>query len=90
MMTDSTPIRVRALAQAAAAPVSLKKMLAYQIEREMARQNINRVQMAAQMNTSRAVLNRLLDPDNQSVTLATLQKVAEILGCEWQIFLREK
>jgi hypothetical protein len=34
------------------------------------------------MNTSRAQLDRLLDPDNVGVTLDTLQRAAKILGRE--------
>ena len=36
--------------------------------------------MAARMNTSRAVLDRLLDPENTGVTLKTLGKAAAVLG----------
>ena len=36
--------------------------------------------MAARMQTSRAALNRLLDPQNASVTLRTLQKAAAVCG----------
>jgi antitoxin HicB len=68
---------------------SVKRMLAYQVEREMARQNISRVRMAELMGTSRAALNRLLDPDNKSVTLQTMEKAAEILGKKLQIFLND-
>jgi antitoxin HicB len=32
------------------------------------------------MRTSRAALNRLLDPTNASVTLQTLQKAAQVIG----------
>ena len=80
----------RAIEQAAQAPLSFKQMLAYQIEREMARQNISRVRMAELMHTSRAVINRLLDPANPSVTLQTVQKAADVLGREWHIFLQER
>ena len=67
----------------ASAPVvvpAAKQMIAYQIEREMAHQHFTRQEMAKKMNTSRAALNRLLDPQNDSVTLNTIQKAAEILG----------
>jgi antitoxin HicB len=43
--------------------------------------------MARQMHTSRAALNRLLDPDNASVTPATLQKAASIVGREIRLDL---
>jgi antitoxin HicB len=72
------------------APLSLKQMLSYQIEREMAYQDINRVKMAALMKTSRAALNRLLDPNHPSVTLSTLERAAEVLNRQWHIFLKEK
>ena len=68
---------------------SVKRLLTYQIEREMARQGLTRVKMAAQMKTSRAALNRLLDPDNNSVTLQTMEKAAEVLGKKLQIFLND-
>ena len=67
--------------------VSLKQMIAYQIEREMAYQGISRVKMAELMKTSRAVINRLLDPANHSVTLSTLEKAGIILGKNWEIYL---
>ncbi len=68
---------------------SVKRMLAYQVEREMARQGLTRARMAELMGTSRAALNRLLDPDNNSVTLQTMEKVAEVLGKRLQIFLND-
>jgi len=72
------------------APLSLKQMLAYQVEREMALQKVSRVRMAELMETSRAVVNRLLDPENSSANLQTIQKAAEVLGKEWHIFLKER
>ena len=68
---------------------SVKRMLAYQVEREMARQSLTRARMAEMMGTSRAALNRLLDPDNDSVTLQTMEKAAEVLGKRLQIFLND-
>lgn len=68
---------------------TVKRMLAYQIEREMARQGITRARMAVLMGTSRAALNRLLDPDNNSVTLQTMEKAAEALGKKIQIHLND-
>jgi len=38
--------------------------------------------MARRMKTSRVQLDRLLDPDNDSVTLATLRRAAAIVGAE--------
>jgi len=57
-----------------------KRVLGMQIEREMKRQGLTKTQMARQMHTSRASLDRLLDPENASVTLQTLDKAARSLG----------
>lgn len=57
-----------------------KRVIAFQIESEMKRKRMTKTAMAEQMKTSRAALERLLDPENQSVTLATLQRAAMVLG----------
>lgn len=72
-----------------AVPLTLKQMLSYQIEREMAYQGISRVKMAELMETSRAVINRLLDPTHPSVTLVTLEKAGKILNKKWRIYLED-
>jgi hypothetical protein len=59
---------------------AIKELLAEQIARTMQEQGLTRTAMAARMRTSRAALNRLLDPTNPSVTLQTLQKAALVLG----------
>ena len=59
---------------------AIKELLAEQIERAMVEQGLTRTAMAAHMQTSRAALNRLLDPNNPSVTLHTLQKAARVVG----------
>ncbi len=66
------------LAEAEASAV--KRVLAYQIEKEMRDRNISKSALANMMKTSRSSLNRLLDPANPSVTLLTLQSVALALG----------
>ena len=59
---------------------AIKELLAEQIQRAMQEKGLTRTAMAARMQTSRAVLNRLLDPHNPSVTLRTLQKAAAVCG----------
>lgn len=51
---------------------AIKRVIAFQIAEEMKRRKLSRSEMAARMKTSRAVLERLLDPANPSVTLSTL------------------
>jgi DNA-binding Xre family transcriptional regulator len=67
--------------------VAVKRVLAYQIEQLMIAQNISKTAMAQRMNTSRAALNRLLDPANPSVTLQTLDRAASVLSKRLQIEL---
>jgi predicted XRE-type DNA-binding protein len=66
------------LAEAEAA--ALKRILAYQIKQEMELRNISKTALAKMMNTSRSSVDRLLDPENSSITLLTLENVAVALG----------
>ncbi len=43
--------------------------------------------LARMMQTSRSALDRLLDPENASVTLLTLETVAHALGKELKVQL---
>ena len=59
---------------------AIKRVIAYQIKREMAERHISKSALACMMRTSRSSLDRLLDPENSSVTLLTLESVAFALG----------
>ena len=59
---------------------AVKRVLAYQLDQLMKEQHITKSYMAERMETSRASLDRLLDPENVSVTLQTLGKAAKVLG----------
>ncbi|MCE0505222.1 helix-turn-helix domain-containing protein [Roseivivax sp. GX 12232] len=67
--------------------IATKKLLAAMLEAEMQKRGLNRSSMAREMQTSRAQIQRLLDPENDSVTLTTLQRAARILGKELRIEL---
>ena len=67
--------------------VAVKRVIALQIRQYMEQQKLSKAAMARRMHTSRAALDRLLDPDNQSVTLQTLDKAAQALGKRVQIAL---
>ena len=60
--------------------IALKRVLAFQIKELMKSQNISKTEMARRMQTSRAALERLLDPENRSITLHTMDKAARSLG----------
>jgi antitoxin HicB len=66
---------------------AVKKALAWQLAKAMKEQRVTKATLARRMSTSRAQLDRLLDPKNQSVTLKTLARAAEILGMRLQIDL---
>ena len=57
-----------------------KKVIAAQIADAMKAKGLTKTAMAAEMATTRAQLDRLLDPDNDGVTLATLKRAAKALG----------
>lgn len=63
-----------------ATAVAVKRVIAWQIEQEMAAQNLTKTSMAKKMHTSRAALNRLLDASDTSLTLTTLASAAAVLG----------
>lgn len=60
--------------------IAIKRVLAYQLQNELKKNNISKFKLAKQMHTSRSSLDRLFDPSNTSVTLKTLVKVAHVLG----------
>ena len=66
---------------------ALKESLALQVQEAMEKQNITKVEMARRMRTSRAALNRFLDPGNASLTLQTLARAARAIGRDLRIEL---
>ena len=66
---------------------AIKRVVAYQIVQEMKLKNLTKTEMASRMKTSRAALERLLDPDNASITLFTLERAASALGKKLKVEL---
>jgi len=66
---------------------AIKKVLAFKIVHLMEAQKISKTEMANRMNTSRAALDRILDPENYSITLATMDKAAKSVGAHLRISL---
>jgi DNA-binding Xre family transcriptional regulator len=67
---------------------AVRRVLARQVEAAMKEKSFSKSEMARRMNTSRAALDRLLDPEYDAVTLSTLRKVATVLGRELVVELR--
>jgi len=59
---------------------AIKKVVACLVKQSMDEAKITKVEMAKRMDTSRMQLDRLLNPDNSSVTLTTLVKAANAVG----------
>lgn len=59
---------------------AIKEIIADQIKVAMDKKGLSKTEMAARMKTSRRQLDRLLDPENTSVTLATLRRAASAVG----------
>ncbi len=58
----------------------IKRVLARQIVHAMKKKQLSKTEVARRMHTSRAALDRLLDPQNESLTLSTLYKAAAAVG----------
>jgi DNA-binding Xre family transcriptional regulator len=67
--------------------VAVKEVIAWQIQQAMKKKKLSKNKMAALMNTSRAQLDRLLDPKQGNVTIETLHRAAYALGLELRIVL---
>ena len=63
-----------------ATALALKRVLAWEFQQAMTKANVSQAEMARRMHTSRAVIRRLLDENDPSVTLATISKAAIALG----------
>ena len=59
---------------------AVKRYIAYRLAERMSEARLSKSEMARRMDTSRSALERLLDPDNPSVTLQTLQSAVQALG----------
>lgn len=59
---------------------AIKRVIARQLGRVMRESNLTKTMLAKRMHTSRAQLDRLLDPDNEAVTLGTLARAAHAVG----------
>lgn len=71
----------------ASSALALKRVIAWQLEQAIKSQHLTKNAVAKRMKTSRAQLDRLLDPTNPSVTLETIARAASAVGREIKIAL---
>jgi antitoxin HicB len=69
------------------AAAAIKAVIAHQLAKEMKKRKITKQRMAELMKTSRAQVDRLLDPNNGSATIESLQRAARIVGRELRMQL---
>ena len=70
----------------AAKAEAVTRVISWQIAEEMRKQGITKTQMAEQMHTSRAQVDRILKAKG-NVTIETLQRAAALVGRELRIEL---
>jgi len=63
-----------------ATALAVKRVIAWQLQQAMKERHISKTDMAARMKTSRRQLSRVLNPDDNNVTLETLQRAAKAVG----------
>jgi antitoxin HicB len=60
--------------------VAIKRVIAWQLSEAMKAEKLTKKAMAERIGTSRSQLDRLLDPENSAVHLATIAKAARAVG----------
>jgi DNA-binding Xre family transcriptional regulator len=62
-------------------------IIAYQLQDALEKKQLTKTELAQRLAASRAALDRLRDPANESVTLLTLKKAASVLGKKLKLAL---
>jgi antitoxin HicB len=66
---------------------AIKAVVAWQLRTRMDEQHITKAALAKKLHTSRSQIERVLDPNNDDVTLATMRKAAEAVGQKLELRL---
>jgi antitoxin HicB len=59
---------------------AIKAVVAWQLKTKMDEQHITKAALARQLHTSRSQIDRVLDPNNDDVSVSTLRKAVEAVG----------
>lgn len=70
-----------------ATTTAIKQVIAWQLAKEMKKKSISKKHLAELMHTSRAQIDRILDPNKGNVTIETLQRAASLLGRQLRLEL---
>ena len=60
--------------------LSIKKALALGLQQFMAEEGVTKTDLAERLHTSRSQLDRLLDPNNEALTLSSMRQAADVMG----------
>jgi predicted XRE-type DNA-binding protein len=66
---------------------AVKAVVAWQLQQAMKAQHLSKKALAEKLGTSRSEVYRLLDPNNEAVSLATLRRAAAAIGKRLKIAL---
>jgi len=69
--------------------MAARKAFALQVAQAIERRQMSKAEMARKMKTTRAVVDRMLDPDNPSLTFKTAAKATAALGMKLKLELVE-
>jgi DNA-binding Xre family transcriptional regulator len=69
--------------------LAAKEILALEMGRALKAKKLTKTELAARMKTSRAAVDRLLNPENPSINLKTMERAASALGKRITIQLAE-
>ena len=69
---------------------ALKRVIAFELKKAMEQRGITKSEMAKMMRTSRAALNRILDPKNESATLNSITKAFAVVQKEIRFTIKNK
>ena len=59
---------------------AIKAVVAWQLKTSMDQQHLTKSDLAKKLHTSRSQIERVLDPNNDNVSLSTLRKAAAAVG----------
>lgn len=60
--------------------IAIKEVIAWQLQQAMTEMKLSKRKLALLMKTSRTQVDRVLDPTDGNVTIATLQRAASVIG----------
>ncbi|HEX5181702.1 MAG TPA: Fis family transcriptional regulator [Allosphingosinicella sp.] len=66
---------------------AVKEVIAWQLGEAMKARKLSKRKLAQMMQTSRTQVDRVLDPNDGNVTIATLQRAAAVVGRKVQVEL---